>query len=124
MRESELRRFLVTTATATRPVCPRCGSSSRAQTAEEAGTTPLPNLDPLANWWCDRCLGWLITLSPRPGRYAPDFEGPVYDPRYSSRHDPEIAALAAAAKDELEGRAKPYQEWLAALESGATEEER
>lgn len=53
------------------PQCPRCGGRNRV-TNEHGGLTWTKDGD----YWCDRCCGWLSSLSPLPGRHTPDDVGP------------------------------------------------
>lgn len=51
------------------PLCPRCGERDRvAMAGQSLG----------AGWrvtapWRERCFGFVAALTPRPGRYVPDF---------------------------------------------------
>ena len=42
------------------PMCPCCGERDKVMVI-------------VGVWWCERCIGFLPALSPRPRRYTPDF---------------------------------------------------
>ncbi len=52
-----------------RPLCPGCGERDRVVMPGEAH----PGGEACTAPWCDRCLGYLLALSPRRGRHVPDF---------------------------------------------------
>jgi hypothetical protein len=62
------------------PTCPGCGKSDRVEyhgrKTERGLVTPSGHPDPLANWWCARCVGWLSALPALPATGRVSEAGP------------------------------------------------
>ena len=72
------------------PQCPRCGERDRltAWPHTDNGKTYL-------DYFCERCVGWIINLSPLPGKHTPDDIGPpVKRKRYRKGSTPRLTGEA------------------------------